>query len=156
MTLTLDPVVKKPSQNLNKFLGLIHIFRRGGGSRPSGPPPPKSSLQSSEIACCINSIGHNAVAICATLFCYQEPMTSCLLYMYKMTDLLLLIWVHQYITFISFFFHTKFWWQSHSKYNVIEEMLSAPSQVVNIFTLKVKQCWSNTHHCKYSILLGCM
>ena len=109
MTLTLDPVVKKPSQNLNKFLGLIHIFKRGGGGLGPRVPPPKSSLQSSEIACCINSIGHNAVAICATLFCYQEPMTSCLLYMYKMTDLLLLIWVHQYITFISFFFHTKFW-----------------------------------------------
>ena len=77
----------KAVENLNKFLGLIHIFR--GESRPSGPPP-ESSLHSSEIACCMNSIGHNAVAICATLFCYQEPRTSCLLYMHRMTDLLLL------------------------------------------------------------------
>lgn len=93
----------KAVENLNKFLGLIHIFRGGLGPQvPPPPPTPKSSLQSSEIACCMNSIGHNAVAICATLFCYQEPMTSSLLYMYVTTKWLI---CYYYLGTSIYYFH---------------------------------------------------
>ena len=101
--------LSKAVENLNKFFGLIHLFR-GGGSRPSGPPP-EASLQSSEIACCMNSIGHNVVAICAALFCYQEPKTSCLLYMYvTVTTKWLICYCHLGTSIYYFHFcHLKAW-----------------------------------------------
>ena len=97
----------KAVENLNKFLGLIHIFR--GGLGPRVPPSPELSLHSNEIACCMNSTGHNVVAICATLFCCQEPMTSCLLYMYVITKWL--ICYHYLGTSIYYlhFCHLKAW-----------------------------------------------
>ena len=96
----------KAVENLNKFFSLIHIFREGLGPLP---PPPESSQHSSEIACCINSIGHNVVAICATLFCYQEPKTSCLLYTYVTTKWLICYYYLGTSIYYFHFCHLKDW-----------------------------------------------